>query len=81
MFCRLGKISKKPQIGVGGGELLAVSFVTPVATGFKLFRQSDRLANRKWVFKTSIRVSQWLVCKRRLKCHLSSIFSTFQFRK
>ena len=68
---------KKTSDGGGGGGMLAVSFVTPVATGFKLFRQSDR----KWVFKTSIRVSQWLVCKRRLKCHLSSIFSTFQFRK
>ena len=71
---------KKTSHG-GGGELLAVSFVTPVATGFKLFSQSDRLANRKWQFKTSRRVSQSLVCKRRLKCHLSSIFSTFQFRK
>ena len=65
----------------GWGELLAVSFVTPVATGFKFFSQSDRLANRTWLFSTSRRISQWLVCKRRLKCHLSSIFITFQFQK
>ena len=51
-------IKKISDGGGGEGELLAVSFVTPVATGFKLFRQSDRLANRKWLFSTSRRVSQ-----------------------
>ena len=72
---------KKTSDGGGGKKLLAVGFVKPVATDFKLFRQSDRLANRKWQFSNTRRVSQSLVCKRRLKCHLSSIFSTFQFRK
>ena len=43
---------KKTSDGGGGRKLLAVSFVKPVATDFKLFRQSDRLQIENGNFQT-----------------------------